>query len=70
MGAQLKPHDYSVVLPPTLIAPVSDVNIAGCYCFYVPSNGINSTAAASGTGDETAGINKQNNNLYSASHLC
>lgn len=54
MGAQLKPHDYSVVLPPALISPLTDVNVTGCRCFYVPSNDVNSTAAASGTGDITA----------------
>ena len=59
MGAQLKPHDYSVVLPPALISPVTDVNVTRCYCFYVPSNDINSTAAAPGTADETAEIKKQ-----------
>lgn len=54
MGAQLKARDYNAVLPPALMYPVTDVNVTGCYCFYVPSNDINSTAAASGGGDETA----------------
>lgn len=54
MGAQLKPQGCSVVLPPALISPVTDVNVTSCYSFYVLSNDINSTAAASGAGDETA----------------
>lgn len=69
MGAQLKPHNYSVTLLPVLISPVTDVNVTACYCFYVPSNDINRAAAASGEGDETT-AEKKKNNLYSTLHFC
>lgn len=35
VGTQLKPHAFSVALPPGLIPLVTDGNVTGCYCFYV-----------------------------------
>lgn len=53
MSALLKAHDYTAILLPVLIYPVSDVSVV-CYCIYVPSNDISDTGCFTGSGDETA----------------